>query len=1389
MSTVTSVTGRASVAIHPADTTVLTLVSTQSQLGLRPVVLHPGRYTIGSSPQCQIRVTAAGVHPLHCMIVATARQLLLKAWDHRTWVNNGPATERRLKAGDRLLVGPIEFMLRESTLEEQLSAFAAANTGSSQQLLSQPAHAVTRDNSPRSATAVQSSQTRAPSTEHPPSAPWPTTSHPADEVKKNSVVTALEDAIRDNRAYSERPGLPTEPAPQPTGSRVPLRPPLAEKSRSTPHSASLRSRSATSAADEASEWSERNDQLRRRESELATEETALRHESRKMAIRTKEFQAEQDSFRILSAERLLELKRKERDLQSQSEAIRAARLQVAADRQAAVDATEQDRLEAAATLQRAHDHLRIVESARAQLAAERANIEQWAVEQYKQWDNVRQDRAALARRQADFERRQLEFQQAKAELVKVRRTVTDAQAELEQSRQRTQDERAELESQKQDFQNKVTATQQLQSTLDSRSQQIESSQAALAQQQQKIESDRRTVESEKERLGALARQLDTQAETLRSREQELASRTDTLCRLTRELHRARQQQATYTDELASRATQLAEIARKHVAEQKSLTERNAKLSAQEVELAQERESLADQALELDDRTRALEVRNQELQTWDRKLTGRASSLERRENTTSSREQTIEATLSTWARREADLERDREGLSLQQSAFEVTRREIVERLHVNDAWEQELSQRAEFLANHARRQRDAREADRAWHAELAGRALVVGRLTATLRDSYREIAAREDELAARTTELANAVKAFRQNCSELSQQREQFVNEKAEWAKSKSRTITEQQATIEGLQSEVESLQTSLTEKQASRQSLEVELASEWQRIEETSRNLAKQREELDTRSDAVESLRTSLKADREALQAEQRSLEQRQIDLTHERESLANERRQLDHAQTTLKRDRMQLEVEQKRLKSEHSQLTEERRQLTADRTAWADESTRQRAGAHLAAEQETARRQEEAAAEETDRQRQWDERTRELNQRADALAVREAALAQKEAELAVREESLQAEAAAEADAASAIATEESAETETGSVTVDKPAAEDEVSNVEAADVNKVPAADETTAACDDGLNDLRSKIAAMFELPSPKPGRPQQAGISKPTTGATDDIESARTKDDSVEKLTPLQAFERAIKQRDEGQQLVGDSGVTSEDQPCHSQSRQQDTIHEKPADTPSETVPVATSTDVKAEKERFELDDAENPDSVARYMQGLLERTRRGNQPSQTRQPAPRQHTPERKPAASIERTSGAKRPLANHSAQPAVNETSHVEREEVQRTSKPRTQVNKDALRANLHSMREVANLSARSALAKYSWKQTRNRLVVQGLLVATSWTVAGVLAVMETAHGLRFGAATTAALTVGGICLAFAGKNLWDYRCNLPTDRSDNAKESGTDSTKE
>ncbi|MES2790717.1 MAG: FHA domain-containing protein, partial [Planctomycetota bacterium] len=105
-----------------AATEILVLEPVAQRLGLAPILLEPGEITIGSSPDCQVQLTAAGVQDHHCVLVCAGSRVSLRALDRRTWHNNLPISGGWLRVGDRLAIGPVEFRVRQAESGEIASA-------------------------------------------------------------------------------------------------------------------------------------------------------------------------------------------------------------------------------------------------------------------------------------------------------------------------------------------------------------------------------------------------------------------------------------------------------------------------------------------------------------------------------------------------------------------------------------------------------------------------------------------------------------------------------------------------------------------------------------------------------------------------------------------------------------------------------------------------------------------------------------------------------------------------------------------------------------------------------------------------------------------------------------------------------------------------------------------------------------------------------------------------------------------------------------------------------------------------------------------------------------------------------------------------------------------
>jgi hypothetical protein len=174
----------------------------------------------------------------------------------------------------------------------------------------------------------------------------------------------------------------------------------------------------------------------------------------------------------------------------------------------------------------------------------------------------------------------------------------------------------------------------------------------------------------------------------------------------------------------------------------------------------------------------------------------------------------------------------------------------------------------------------------------------------------------------------------------------------------------------------------------------------------------------------------------------------------------------------------------------------------------------------------------------------------------------------------------------------------------------------------------------------------------------------------------------------------------------------------------------------------------------------------DADDRDSVAAYMEQLLARSRNwkdGQSSSMPWQPPAR----ETRPTTAAPATSVAKNPVV----QPAAP----VER--VVEPAKPLVPLeelgpshrqDKDAVRAHLASMREVANLTARTAIARHTWRKHRSMLAVKFTLAAVSFAFAFVLGVTGLFGGGSYGIYVWSSIAVGCVMVLELGRTMMQLR---------------------
>ena len=90
-----------------------------------PILLTPGKWTIGAAEESRIVLSVEGVQAQHCVLLSNDHQTVLKSWDERTWLNDNAVEEAELADGDRLAIGPVEFRLRDAKEDDRISQLSA----------------------------------------------------------------------------------------------------------------------------------------------------------------------------------------------------------------------------------------------------------------------------------------------------------------------------------------------------------------------------------------------------------------------------------------------------------------------------------------------------------------------------------------------------------------------------------------------------------------------------------------------------------------------------------------------------------------------------------------------------------------------------------------------------------------------------------------------------------------------------------------------------------------------------------------------------------------------------------------------------------------------------------------------------------------------------------------------------------------------------------------------------------------------------------------------------------------------------------------------------------------------------------------------------------------
>ncbi|NOX54685.1 MAG: hypothetical protein GXP27_09650 [Planctomycetes bacterium] len=1223
---------------------------------LDPIVLGPGKTTLGSSDSCTAVLKVPGVQPLHCSIFRGARRTVLKAWDPRTWVNDAPAQEELLRPGDRIAIGPLEFRVREATVDELLDHVPVAKNnpfvGTSSSVSTLPSEPPRRSVGARVDHGASGTRSL---------------SEAIRQAIALGVLPPFADELLADRSNSEpAPGRPLSELP---GSAA--RPGQTEEQYEQIREQLCQSLEALNR-----ELAQQRHELEaalqdiRRASDMARSRAVNRSASRAAA--------NPQLDRLLEALRQLDerLSAVERSLQEKtSHGFLPA---TATDRAETTSHEDQCHPDAAATStkERPDDESPAVPKAPA------AGEESDACETRLQPRTAPEPTAsavsdpattelsvALEELRAVVRAEGQSLQHSRDELNTLRRQYAAARQQLLEEQLRLETERAVLNEEQ-------AVAEEDGAELEARFEELRERQRELQKEREALQAFRESIELVERELEAVRAEVDRTRIEVRQNEQTLRDKRSQLQQLQTAALAERKALARELDELSEQQerlgneqTQLERQREELVARRAELETRRSGLQQQWQQLQLEREAIEDdrktieaELAELDLEAEKLSEKKRELDQERHQLTEQRAKLEAQKADVDAGRRKYDAESAELAREAQRLRSEADELQAEQESLQTAETELQQRREELQQQREELErQKSELHARSEQLEQDERtvEAEAAELAEAFDR----------LEDERSRLKQREAELQAAQQDLVTRRERLHDEQTELRQRHDQVQHELAS-ANEELKALETERHELESSRSELERLQEELANRQAELEEVRVALQS--RRVE-----LEQRQKELEDLRDRTEHEETTLTAELESVEEEIRRTEQ-------ERERLQTQRGDVDEKRRTLEDRRGELQQKRRELEELRGGLSDEEATLNSELAA-VEEEIRQ-------AEQERERltSREDALKE---KRQLLQVRRSELEDKRRGLESLRTKLRELESSLTVETEELERERQellAEEDELKSQMARTKSHQETSS-DGDVPRSGGEVESQQ----EPIGPADESADEADRGssggealrneaVEEVLARLRAKYEKPEkPKTGSNPRA-TDRPAGCATQLITAKYLRAASVGEATS--------------------DGESSESKPSTGSQIGPDVS----------AAACACSSNVIVEDATDEL-------SIAKYMNSLLERSRE-------RQRATTDGSDTGHCASSdgfrgdqrdvCEQATAEKTPSEQDAESPYEPGDNPADSESVEPS--PRSEEVREKLRANLDSLREVANQSARSAIADSLWRRMGGSLALKAVL---------------------------------------------------------------------
>lgn len=583
-------------------------------------------------------------------------------------------------------------------------------------------------------------------------------------------------------------------------------------------------------------------------------------------------------------------------------------------------------------------------------------------------------------------------------------------------------------------------------------------------------------------------------------------------------------------------------------------------------------------------------------------------------------------------------------------------------------------------------------------------------------------------------------------TQLAADREALAAESEAWR----RSADERQSQLTKLEAEADAERTRLTERAATLAAVRAQLKTEYERLDDWRQTLQEQQERLESEQAELSSQRTDIEAAESRLSEEQQQAQtashqeeeklaesERRLSRLHsETEWLHAEREKLEKLQTEWDAERVQW---QETLEAESQTLTEERTQLSAWETKLEEQEAElvrreEELQEQLSVAAQTPIAEHAAAASPGDAealQNEIERLAQELNSAQELRGTLESQITgirqrhdhaasqwqSERVEWVLQRERLERDLA---EATKKLSRLESRPAPSREITDIGPEDTDDVADDQPAmpmddrpdylsedteptstsdrfvwQAREPEFAEEDDAATDSPVSNLRSELARMFDLPADREPVAHDAELEERVTPAESEIEESPSEEDEPSAAA------------DDWRSRLGE--LLAEPSPEPVEQRE-----------PPVTTRIAEESRSEPEKSVAKTDE---DDSIASYMERLLARNRR--QGDDEPEPAPVKGRAVREepamPRAGSPAAVGTTIPI-----QVAPEQSPAPER---RRERKPQAAPDKETAREHLQKFRQVANASARTAVAKHTSKTMRVALIFKGVITVCCAIAAG------------------------------------------------------------